>query len=100
MRTITLAAAFALLAAPAFADTPWTAAPVQPSSQSGFVANTVVWNCGASGCVSASETSDADAMDECTGITRQLGPVSSFTAGKEVFDAAHLARCNSVAKKR
>jgi hypothetical protein len=63
MRKIILAAAFAALAVPAFADTPWTATPVQPSSRTGFVGDTVIWNCGASGCWSGSDTSDADQRD-------------------------------------
>ena len=97
MRTITLAAAFALLAVPAFADTPWTATPVQPSSQSGFVANTVVWSCGASGCWSQSDTSSADSMSECLGLARQVGTLSSF-AGNTPFNADRLAHCNQAAK--
>jgi hypothetical protein len=100
MRTITLAAALASLAVPAFAATPWTAVPVQPSSLYGFVSDTVIWNCGASGCLAVSDTSDANPMSECLGLARQVGPLSSFAAGSEVFDATRLARCNQVAKPR
>ena len=97
-KSIILAAAFVALAVPALADTPWTATPVQPSSQTGIVADTVVWNCGASGCVSASDTSDADQMSECRGLAKQLGPLSAFNGGKS-FSADRLANCNSAAPK-
>jgi hypothetical protein len=99
MRKIILAAAFAALAVPAFADTPWTATPVQPSSRTGFVGDTVIWNCGASGCWSGSDTSDADQTSECLALARKLGPLSSFSGGNETFNADRLARCNSVASK-
>jgi hypothetical protein len=99
-KSIILAAALAALAVPALADTPWTATPVQASSKTGFVGDTVVWNCGASGCWSASETSDADQMSECRALAQQLGPLSSFSGANETFNADKLAHCNSAAPKR
>jgi hypothetical protein len=99
MRVITLAAALAALAVPAFADTPWTATPVQPSSQSGFVADSVVWSCGGSGCWSQSDTSAADPMSECVGLARQVGPLSSFADSRASFSTGRLAHCNEGAPK-
>jgi hypothetical protein len=95
--TIFLAAAFGALATAASAA-PWTAVPVQPSSQTGFVGDSVIWSCGASGCVSQSDTSNSDAMSECVALARQLGPLTSFTR-QQPFDAAHLAECNAAAPK-
>jgi hypothetical protein len=97
MRAFTLAAALAVLAVPAFADSTWTATPVHPSSNTGFVADSVVWSCGASGCLSQSDTSSADSMSECLGLARQVGPLSSF-AGNTPFNADRLAHCNQAAK--
>lgn len=98
MRVLIIATALAALAAPAFADTPWTAAPTKAASKTGFVADSVIWSCGASGCWSQSDTSDADPMSECLGLARQLGPLTSFSGGKEPFNEARLARCNQAAK--
>jgi len=99
MRTIILAAAIALTAAPAFAQTAWTAKPVEPSTASGFVGASVLWACDPSGCQSKSDTSGAVAMSECRGLAKQVGPLSSFVATMGSFDSARLAECNRAARK-
>ena len=98
MRSIIIAAALAALAAPAFAASPWAAAPVQPASKTGFVGDSVIWSCGSAGCSSQSDTGDADAMSECLALARQLGSLSSFS-GNTPFSADRLARCNAAAPK-
>ena len=100
MRIVTLALAVAAIAAPAFADTGWTAAPASPSSKLGFVGDSVIWSCGSGGCISQSDTSNADPMSECLSLARQLGPLTAFTGGGVPFAAARLARCNDVAPKQ
>src|ERR1700722_19304699 len=99
MRTILLAAVFTALAAPAFAIGPWTATPVQPSTATGFVGNTVIWDCGASGCQSQSDVSDANDLWECQGVARNVGQLSSFTGRHGAFDAAKMSACNQTAHK-
>ncbi len=94
MRVFVLAAAFAALAVPAFADTPWTAVPVLPSSQNDIVGDSVIWNCRPSGCWTDSDTSSANAMSECRSLARQLGALSSFSEGKRAFSAERLVNCN------
>jgi hypothetical protein len=98
LRTIILAAALAALAVPAFADASWTTTPVRPSSQYGFVAGDVIWNCDNSGCKSTSDTSDADPMSACQQLAHQLGTLSSF-AGPKAFAADRLSKCNEHASK-
>src|SRR5271156_4841311 len=100
MRIITLALAVAAIAAPAFADTAWTAAPASPSSKVGFVGDSVIWNCGAGGCTSQSDTSGADPMSECLGLARQLGPLTAFAGGSAPFTDARLAHCNEAAPRK
>jgi hypothetical protein len=99
MRTIILAAAIALTAAPAFAQTVWTAKPVESSNASGFVGASVMWSCGASGCQSKSDTAGAVAQSECRGLAKQVGPLSSFVATMGPFDVAQLAECNKAARR-
>ncbi len=100
MRFLILAGALVALSAPAFADTPWTAKPVQPSTQTGFVGDSALWDCTAtSGCTTESDTSGASPMTECRGLAAQLGQLSSFSGGGETFDATRLAHCNADAKK-
>jgi hypothetical protein len=98
MRTIIIAAALAAFAVPAFAQSPWTATPVQPASKSGYVAASVVWDCDAAGCRSTSDTSGAVQMAECRGLAREVGPLSSFV-GHAPFTADRLADCNKAASK-
>ena len=99
MRMMLLAVAGLFLAAPAFADDVWTGVPVHPSTMSNFVGDSVVWGCGASGCTTQSDTSVGDADSECRALARQVGVLSSYTAGKP-FDTERLARCNKVAEKQ
>jgi hypothetical protein len=99
MRVILLASALAVLSTSAFAAAPWTATPAQPINDNGFVGQSVVWNCNASGCASQSDTGSADAMGECRGVAREVGTLTSFI-GDHPFDAAHLAACNQWARKR
>jgi hypothetical protein len=92
-----LAAMFAALAAPAFAETVWTATPASASTQSGLVAGDVQWSCDKDGCRSTSDTSIGDSHLACQTLARTLGPLSAFSSN-HAFDAGALARCNQSAK--
>ncbi len=99
MRTMLLAALFAAtLAAPAFADTVWTATPVQPSSKAGLAAGNVIWNCDKSGCASNSDTAVGDDRQACWDLVRTVGPLSAF-AGNHPYSAEALDKCNKWAKR-
>ena len=98
MRLILFAAAAgAVLASPAFADS-WTAVPAQPSKATGFVGSNLIWDCAASGCHSVSDTSNGEDASECRGVARQVGQLTAFT-GRKAFDADKLAKCNQAARK-
>jgi hypothetical protein len=99
MRTILLAAVLSTLAVPAFAESPWTATPAQASNQTGFVGDSVIWNCGASGCQSQSDVSTANDLWECQGVAREVGELTSFSGRHGAFDATHLGECNQAARK-
>jgi hypothetical protein len=100
MRTMILAAtlAVAAMAAPAFADTVWTATPAQPSTQTGFPAGNVIWDCDQSGCRTGGDTTVGDDRQACSDLVRTVGPVTSFT-GNKPFSADALAKCNKYAAK-
>lgn len=98
MRTIILAAALTALAVPAFADSQWTATLVRPTTQYGFVAGDIIWNCDSSGCKSTSDTSEADPLSACQQLAHRLGALSLF-AGPKPFAADRLSKCNEHAPK-
>jgi hypothetical protein len=98
LRNILVAAAMAALAVPAFADTAWTAVPVQPTAQSDLEAGGVLWNCDNSGCRTAADLEGASPMSACWSLVRKLGPLTAFSATAP-FNADHLTKCNQVASK-
>jgi hypothetical protein len=67
------------------------AAPAEPRT----VAGGVVWACEGTSCTAPRGTSRPAVI--CGRLVRELGPVASFTANGEAFDAAALARCNGTA---
>ncbi len=65
-----------------------TSAAAQPRT----VAGGVVWSCDGTNCTAPRGTSRPGVI--CGRMVRELGPVASFTANGEAFDAEALARCN------
>jgi len=99
MRTMILAALFAAtMAAPALADTVWTATPTQASNQAGLAAGNVIWNCDKSGCATNSDTTVGDDKHACRELAQAVGPLSAFTSSHP-YDAASLDKCNKWAKR-
>jgi hypothetical protein len=99
MRTFIVAVALAALAIPAFAGTDYTATPAQPSSKIGFLAGSVVWDCGAGGCRSTSDTTAADALTACRNLTHEVGELSALSNGGQAIASDRLPRCNAGAQK-
>jgi hypothetical protein len=99
VKIILVAAALAALAAPAFAEGQWTAAPAQKASEQGFVAGGAIWNCDDAGCRTTSDTSSADSMSSCRGLAREVGGLTAFQTGAQAFSAERLATCNATVAK-
>ncbi len=99
MRILIVTAALAAFAAPAIADSQWTATLVQPQSKVNVVAGSVVWDCEGSACQATSDTSEADQLTACRSIVREVGTVSAFATSSGPFSASRLSSCNAVAAK-
>ena len=100
MKIFLVAVALAVCAAPAYADSPWTATPVQATSKSQLAAGSVIWDCDSTGCRTVSRTSGADKLSACRALAREAGKLTAFVAGAEGFDATRLASCNAAAKTK
>ena len=101
MIAVAAAAAATLALAPAsgFAQTSrgyYSATPVTAPAKSSVVTRTTVWNCGGGTCVASKATSRDAIM--CELVVREVGALSSFSAGGNAFDAEALAKCNARAR--
>lgn len=56
------------------------------------------WACAGDSC-SAIRTGTSPDANVCAAVVRKLGPVTSFSAGDKVFDAAALEKCNAAAAR-
>ena len=65
------------------------------AAQPRTVAGGVVWSCEGTNCSAPRGTSRPAVI--CGRLVRELGPVASFTANGEAFDAEALTRCNAAA---
>ena len=91
--SLTLISATAI-AAPAggfYAATPVTAPAVAKT-----VARDVLWSCDGANCSAGASSSRAAIV--CAVAARELGPLASFRAGSDSFDAAALEKCNAKAR--
>jgi hypothetical protein len=84
----------AALAAPA---TVYTAVPAAPTTRSGFITRSTAWRL-QNGSFVAGQAPERPAV-LCELVARQVGALTSFTAGDKAFDADQLAKCNAKAKK-
>jgi hypothetical protein len=96
--TPTAILALLLLAAPAAAANPahFRAQPLAAPSKARIVARDVVFRCGASGCVAPGGSSRAEHV--CAALVREVGALTSFSAGGRPFEAAALEDCNRRAR--
>lgn len=94
------AATLALAPVSGFAQTPggyYSATPVTAPAKSSFVTRTTVWKCGDGACAASTKSTSRDAI-MCELVVREVGALSSFSAGTTAFDAAALEKCNARAK--
>jgi hypothetical protein len=98
LRSILATAAFAALAAPAFASNAYTFETVNPVSQKRIVAESVVWSCEGTTC-RAELDRKAPTVRICKKIAKEVGEVSALRNTKSELTAEQLAECNAAAKK-
>ena len=56
------------------------------------------WSCGGDSC-SALRTGSSPDANVCAAVAKKLGPVTGFSAGANMFDAAAIEKCNASAKR-
>ena len=93
-RTVMIASAAVLFAAPAAAAT-YSAKPVVPTSEK-FIARDIVWTCGQAACQGATAGSRPAVL--CQSLAKHAGRIESFVVDGRAFSAAELDKCNSAAK--
>ena len=98
LRSIAAAAAFAAIAAPAFASNSYTFETVNPVSSKRIVAESVVWSCEGTKC-SAELDRKAPTVRICKKIAKQVGELTALRNTKSELTADELAECNTAAKK-
>jgi hypothetical protein len=98
LRSIAAAAAFAAIAAPAFASNSYTFETVNPVSSKRIVAESVVWSCEGTKC-SAELDRKAPTVRICKKIAKQVGELTALRNTKSELTAEELAECNTAAKK-
>ncbi|HAY07072.1 MAG TPA: hypothetical protein PKV67_12415 [Hyphomonas sp.] len=98
LRSIVAAAAFAAIAAPAFASNSYTFETANPVSSKRVVAESVVWSCEGTKC-SAELDRKAPTVRICKKIAKQVGELTALRNTKSELTADELAECNTAAKK-
>lgn len=98
LRSVLAAAAFAAIAAPAFASNSYTFETATPVSAKRIVAESVVWSCEGTKC-SAELDRKAPTVRICKKIAKQVGELTALRNTKSELTAEQLAECNTAAKK-
>jgi hypothetical protein len=98
LRSIFAAAAFGLIAAPAFASNAYTFETVKPVTETHIVAESVVWSCAGTTCTAELDRK-APTVRICKKIVKQVGAISALRNTKSELTAEQLAACNASAKK-
>lgn len=98
LRSVLAAAAFAAIAAPAFASNSYTFETANPVSSKRIVAESVVWSCEGTKC-SAELDRKAPTVRICKKIAKQVGELTALRNTKSELTADELAECNTAAKK-
>lgn len=94
LRTLALAAAFALSAAPALAGTVSATLQSPVSGKAKVVAGGAVFNCVDVTCVAATPTERTLTAAACKQLVKEVGAVAAFGNDKRQLD---VARCNVAA---
>lgn len=75
------------------AMTPYYSAELTaPAAEPRSIIGGVVWQCAETSCIAAKASSRPVTM--CKRVVRELGEVTSFTAGDKALEAEDLASCN------
>lgn len=74
----------------------YSAVPAVAPEAGKSVVRGLVWSCDGAACAAAEGTSRPAII--CASVARELGALTSFRAGDELFDEAALAKCNARAK--
>lgn len=98
LRSALAAAAFAAIAAPAFASNSYTFETANPVSEKRIVAESVVWTCEGTKC-SAELDRKAPTVRICKKIAKEVGELTALRNTKSELTAEQLTECNTAAKK-
>ncbi len=98
LRSALTAAAFAAIAAPAFASNSYTFETVNPVSSKRIVAESVVWSCEGTTCVAELDRKKPT-VRICKKIAKEVGEVAALRNTKSELTADELVECNTAAKK-
>ncbi len=98
LRSILATAAFAAIAAPAFASSAYTFETVNPVKEKRVVAESVVWTCEGTTCTAELDRK-APTVRICKKIVKEVGEIAALRNTKSELTAEQLAECNASAKK-
>ncbi|MCU0730185.1 MAG: hypothetical protein MUE84_01220 [Hyphomonas sp.] len=98
LRSILATAAFAALAAPAFASNSYTFETANPVSTKRIVAESVVWTCEGTKCTAELDRK-APTVRICKKIAKEVGQVTALRNTKSELTAEQIAECNTAAKQ-
>ncbi|HYG26355.1 MAG TPA: hypothetical protein VD906_05570 [Caulobacteraceae bacterium] len=94
LRTLALAATFALSAAPALAAGSVSATLQSPVAKAKVVAGGAVFNCADTTCIAVTPTERTLTAAACKQLVKEVGALSAFGSDKRQLD---VARCNGAA---
>lgn len=98
LRSTLAAAAFAAIAAPAFASNSYTFETVNPVSGKRIVAESVVWSCAGTTCTAELDRK-GPTVRICKKIAKEVGELAALRNTKSELTTEQLAECNASAKK-
>jgi len=98
LRSALTAAAFTLVAAPAFASNSYTFETVNPVSDKRIVAESVVWSCEDSTCIAELDRKKPT-VRICKKIVKEVGELTALRNTSSELTAEEIAECNLSAKK-
>lgn len=98
LRSIVAAAAFAAIAAPAFASNSYTFETVNPVSEKRIIAESVVWSCEGTKCTAELDRKKPT-VRICKKIVKEVGEVTALRNTSSELTAEEIAECNTAAKK-
>lgn len=96
---LALASSFTLLSSAAVAQPSggfYALSLGQPAAKAQPIVRGMLFNCNGATCTAGEGTSRPAIV--CAAAAREFGPIASFSAGGQAFDAEALAKCNAKAK--